>query len=661
MDNDVALRQSHKAQDLYKTNSWDTDESRAFLSAPVQSLTVMNDDEFTQVDNTTQIVMDALYAREMLDEEHSDNLHRDNTVEDQQVLNSHVEAENLEHETIRSAQAHRSQNSTVTAQMPPLNHRTSTFMGITNRAMTPAQFEQYKKEKERVRVDDDRSVTSEESVTYDDEDETEREKQMVRQRRKQEAAMAVYRHQMMKVTGESPSAPIRSHLGRPMSSMPNLAGKLEEKDGKSSDEDDDEDVPLGILQAHGFPNKDRAPVRLSTASTSNLANRLSSYPAPAGSTRNDPCAGGGGSMPAFARNLPLDPYIGANLVKTGDRESLGFSHTVTDFSTPVNLAHRRQSHMIPQQLSSRPSSGIGLPPGGLIGVIADEEYARAVRSRSPMRNGPLLSPQPLAPHPRFQPPSPSPDGSYGPQSYLVPLHSPMSATEQSQVQVNNSMAQVMQLQMQWMQQMMAMQGIPPQPIPSFPILDQSQPPLAIPTSAPRPTSIGVLTPSSTRPAPSPQAAHGRGTSTLSGPLKERSDYFGLQSHTKPCAASITPSERSTIGQPSRYVTTSTPHTNRAGATLTSSTPVTMNRENRQTTAKAKAKHTPNPPTRPSAAKTKAITTSTAAPNEDEDEEDEEGWRQMKREREERRRKRQEGRRVESAVEVLGVADGNVGV
>ncbi len=108
------------------------------------------------------------------------------------------------------------------------------------KVMTPAQFERYKQDKDRLRSvggqsKDDEDDEEEEPYEDEDEDEAERNKQLAKQRRKQEAHMAVYRQQMMKVTGEAPSA-----IPRPTpfatQSSPNLASLGKPEEGEEEDD-----------------------------------------------------------------------------------------------------------------------------------------------------------------------------------------------------------------------------------------------------------------------------------------------------------------------------------------------------------------------------------------------------------------------------------------
>ncbi|KAL5345534.1 hypothetical protein ACLOAV_009284 [Pseudogymnoascus australis] len=207
------------------------------------------------------------------------------------------------------------------------------------KVMTTAQFERYRQDQERAKrysnskfpdanPDDDDDAADD---TYEDEDddEEERRKEQAKQRRKQEAHMTVYRQQMMKITGEAPNPNARPSAVSSQST-PNLQLYA---DNPGADEEEDEDIPLAILAAHGFPNRGRAPGQLN-----------------------------GIALPAFARRLPQDPYFGAGLVNSTNRESLALGSGSQYGGT---------------------GGGPRAQPGGLVGVIASEERSRALRRGSP--------------------------------------------------------------------------------------------------------------------------------------------------------------------------------------------------------------------------------------------------------------------------------------
>ncbi|MCJ1261375.1 hypothetical protein MMC22_001239 [Lobaria immixta] len=425
------------------------------------------------------------------------------------------------------------------------------------KVMTPAQFERYRKEQEITRTKSNSSKSDgsdDENENYDDDDETERNRQLAKQRRKQEAHLAVYRQQMMKMTGEQPSdlpniGQLRPAMDRAAMSTPDLSGRTSTPTfsldkppggGKGSD-DEDEDIPLGILAAHGFPAKNRPPSAIGNVGANPYIRYTSeSYPAPPMSTAGTSIAGGGKALPPFARNLPPDPYYGAGLVNPSNRESLAFG------ATGGSSTHGAHSP--------------NLPPGGLVGVIAGEERARAMRRGSPNAQGNYSSPLPQG----------MPQMPIGMPPGMMPMQT-MSPGEEAQVQMSQQMTQMMHMQMQWMQQMQqmvagGMQG--PQPGQPSQFLPPQQQQMAMnngflspPGQMSRPTSMGspfasgapalaqkgqqramsMMGPGTSSPWPPKEGIRLTAPSIMSGAL----DSQGYP-------PSIAPSERSNVGMPSRY-------------------------------------------------------------------------------------------------------------
>ncbi|KAK5076045.1 hypothetical protein LTR64_008511 [Lithohypha guttulata] len=505
-----------------------------------------------------------------------------------------------------------------------------------SKVMTPAEFERYKKQKEDTRrynkvfgkADSDDGSGDD----YDDEedDEQEREKLAAKQRKKQEAHLAVYRQQMRKVAGDVPNPDQRpgtsigiyqsgnasqndlTTMNRRMSqltvdgaaSTPLGMGKLPVDD----EPDEDEDVPLGILAAHGFPNKNKPPTRLA-ASTSNPNLRNLAQMQGGASVVGDPA--NRGSLPAFARHLPPDPYYGASLVHQAER-------------APLNMS---QSQLVTQPQPSGAATAHPLHPAGLVGVIAGEERARALRRGSPNPQGGYDMPMGSAPTsarvPQFMPPQP----------VLTP-------SEHAQLQMSQSMAQMMQMQMQWMQQMSAMMGpnqsmqMPPMPMmgmgmgmgmpgmQSLPQFQQNGVPMQPqhPGMPHRPQSVPL------------QNIHGgqqRTMSTLSPSMAPWTNSMPAIPQMVPggsvYAPSIAPSERSNVGLAPRYRPVSTmtqqaeqqrPNWDKRSSTFSSATFRPYLNENAQTKP------------------TSTIRTITRV-NDDED--DEQGWAEMKAKKEKKQR------------------------
>ncbi|TVY23503.1 hypothetical protein LHYA1_G007315 [Lachnellula hyalina] len=470
-----------------------------------------------------------------------------------------------------------------------------------NKVMTPAQFERYKQDQERLRSVGGQSrdeEEEEEDETYDDEeDEAEKNKQLAKQRRKQEAHMVVYRQQMMKVTGETSSGPPAAT--RPSvfatQSSPNLG--LSGKSSSDDNEEEDEEVPLGILQAHGFPNKSKPPRIGSNPNLRASAQSLAGNPA-------DP------RLPVFARHLPQDPYFGASVVNPMNRESFGFGGG----GGPGSVAG---------SVSGGPSRG--LQPGGLVGVIATEERSRAMRRGSPNPQG------------EYGPPSNGFNGMGGmgmPPNGMMPGQmgqmgpgNPMMMTpgDQAQIQMSQQMQQFMQMQMQFMQMMTSGQGQgqgPPQQNghvsqPSMGSMPQSNSPHLRPTSSHQ-RAMTMLDPNA---APWMQNGHG---SLYAPSMNGQGGY----------APSIAPSERSNIGLPGRYrPVTHTPAADNKSRTSTM-TGALQGWENKNSTATIKAvKKSGN----------------------EEDEDDEEGWEEMKKKREKKKSiwRTKKGESTNGLKEMLG--------
>ena len=461
---------------------------------------------------------------------------------------------------------------------------------LTNKVMTPAQFERYRQQQEYSRKNNigDEAASDSDSDHYDDDDEAERNREAAKQRKKQEAHLSVYRQQMMKVTGEDPNA--RS-TDKTLSQAVAHLGLLNEN-GKISDDEDDE-VPLGILAAHGFPNKNRPPTQLASLdSTPSLRTSPQPYPTPSimGDSR--------GNLPAFAKHLPPDPYYGSSIVNPSNRESMGMSGA-------------------PRSVYGGPQPPMG--PGGLIGVIAGEERAKAMRRGSPNAQagfGPPM-PQGLAPNGQYYMPG-------------MPGMPPMTPGDHAQIQMSQQMTQMMNMQMQWMQQMMQMQGMQPAgsqgPLPP----PSMQPPvtsngfLPVPGQMQRPHSMGSPTVENGPPAPQP---YGRTMSMLDPNVSQWNRNSTLLPQMSGArggpgyAPSIAPSERSNVGMPGRYRPVSTvgepmakPAARASIYTSGTSSPLT---EKKQASATIR-----------SIAPSKAPTGS--------DEDDDEGWEQMQKKREKKR-------------------------
>lgn len=494
--------------------------------------------------------------------------------------------------------------------------------------MTPSQFEHYRQQQALRRSNSDASSKSDDSAgsDFDEEDEAEKNREAERLRRKQEAHLSVYRQQMMKVTGqETPAPSLRPELERASNSAPNLTvpsikGGNQSSSGKSSEGgDDDEEIPLGILAAHGFPNRNRPPTRLNPSSS--IPNLRASFHQPyissAGSVAGHE-SGNRSSLPVFARNLPRDPYFGASLVNPSNRESLALGGGASVYGGPPATA-------------GPPTS---LPPGGLVGVIATEERARAMRRGSPntqamyeYQNG--MSAAPI--HPSGIP-RPYTMMNMNPPNMPVPP-APVSATEQAQIQLSQQMSSMMQMQMQWMQQMMQMQGgqgPPPSLMPpgAFPPTMPAMRPNSMPTAASmHNTPAGYQNDQRTLSMLDPNAS-----SRLNSPYASANLRPGTPAG-QTYAPSIAPSERSNVGMASRYrpVSTAPPEAESSYHYV----PKPWNDENMRSSPSMTSRPS-KPPVRPMSAAGKSILTVRSPPAGPDDDDDDEGWAEMMKKRENKR-------------------------
>lgn len=313
---------------------------------------------------------------------------------------------------------------------------------VATKVMTKAQFELYQQQQDEHRRlggkapddDDDESIVSEEEET-----EAERRRETARQRARQDAHLSVYRQQMMKITGTDQSDMPLGMQSRPASvSTSALVGQRYTMQGMQEEEDEDDEIPLGILMAHGFPSRSRPPTRLSNSN---------SQPNLRQSAQNQ-----AGGLPVFARHLPADPYnVGAGLQNPLNRQSLAFHTGPSDMRSNAGGS-------VYGGMSNGPARG------GLVGEIVKAEEQRAYRkglTNPQQQRDPFASQDPFA---RSNSPGGGMMGYGGGQQ--PQMGGGMDQTGAMQAQMAQQMQQMMQMQMQWMQ--MQMQGgQPQQPPPQF--------------------------------------------------------------------------------------------------------------------------------------------------------------------------------------------------
>ncbi|KAI1083078.1 hypothetical protein F5B20DRAFT_445191 [Whalleya microplaca] len=485
-----------------------------------------------------------------------------------------------------------------------------------NKVMTPEEFEKYRQDKvkeERLGLANEEESDKEEEDNYEDdeEDDLEKKRELAKQRRKQEAHMAVYRQQMMKVTGESTTS---AHASRPSLSVsmstPNLPLSNGPNKGPSpslpSDgSEEDEEVPLAILAAHGFPGKNRPPTRLSNMPSNPSLRASMAQPGPGSVSGegNGPNGGNGGRLPPFARKLPQDPYLGAGLINHPPRESFSLGGGVPAQSRPV-------------------------PTGGLVGVIANEERSRAMRRGSPAVDNvssslpPNLQANGMPANGGFDPINGIPPQMMYPMG-MAQMQGPMlTPGDQAQIQMTQQMQQFMQMQMQFMQ-MMTTQGQgqgqgPPRPQGHMPA--QSMGSLS---DMPRNSFLGDPMADARGSSTNLELPKGDGqmrtmsmiqpSSNSWNPLGQGGYAPSIHVQGAGYTPSIAPSERSNIGLPGRYRPVSS-----AGIIGQSGRTSTMSSALPGVHSKLQAEMRVTPV------------------NKDEDDDDEQGWEAMKAKREKKK-------------------------
>lgn len=157
----------------------------------------------------------------------------------------------------------------------------------------------------------------------DEEEDYEDEEEIIERRQKEEIQRRYQQQQQI----------ARIHLQRATTTPtdPNQQGQsmgFPSEVSMQADQWSDEDIPLGVLAAHGFPSSTRQPTQPPNAAPSYFRTTpaaLPDRPSSAGPMGNRTS---NGYRPPFARGLPDDPYssvIGGGLVRPMNRESMGFN------------------------------------------------------------------------------------------------------------------------------------------------------------------------------------------------------------------------------------------------------------------------------------------------------------------------------------------------
>ncbi|KAF2671447.1 hypothetical protein BT63DRAFT_217289 [Microthyrium microscopicum] len=333
----------------------------------------------------------------------------------------------------------------------------------------------------------------------------------------------------------------RPQANRASQSTPNLMThdrKVSYESKASSNDEDDEDVPLALLPATNvrIPSNPRA--QSSYFPHSSRASVMSGATGPSNQQR-------GSVLPPFARRLPQDPYGSPQEVMNASRESLVLQR--------------------PQSIFPPGSPVPGLPAGGLVGIIQSEEHAKGMRravatgqSRSMTMGGNMNPAMSMGmggmPMPAYQGLGQMGMGGGGmdPAMMQMAMQMQMQAQAQqaellAQMQQQNAVLTQLLMQNPQHQQMMMEQGLM-SPDMGRPMSmasqgrSQSMMNLARPNATPRTMSM-ISPPFTGQPWPQSSGASIRG---------------GMVGGMGPgYAPSVAPSERSNVGLPGRYKAVST--------------------------------------------------------------------------------------------------------
>ncbi|KAG5801264.1 hypothetical protein H9Q74_014100 [Fusarium xylarioides] len=371
------------------------------------------------------------------------------------------------------------------------------------KVMTAAEFEALQKRKAREEAERRFYGGDEEEddkVDYECIDDTEAVNRQKAQRKKQQAYLdGGYRQQMMKSTNGSDLPPLRSHSrvssSWSMKSFKTFQGLREDNTPRHDNEDEDEDVPLALLQIQRRSGS-KAPSIINFGHT---RGESISQLLPIDSIRQNSRT----PMPAFARSLPQDIF------PAGPR-------------------------------TAWPMKNQQLIPGGLVGVIASEERAKKAR-RVPPSTGfqPLpdtneafnwgqASTQPVGIAHSFGLP-----GTQTPMAFSRP-QTPVAVPQLPPLTSNQEMFNFLQAQTEVLRSMATMNQRSNQPWNAF-------------SSQQSVMNMGPPGAGSTY-APSLYAPSNYAKSNYAPSKHARSVYQQPGGY----AASVAPSERNTVGLPSRY-------------------------------------------------------------------------------------------------------------
>lgn len=426
--------------------------------------------------------------------------------------------------------------------------------------MTQAEFAVLQRQHQKDPLSDDESDVSDEYID-DDQEEEERKKieEMRKIRQQQQEKMTAHREMMKKTTGgmnqsfggsARPGSMERPGLNRASMSTSELLGNRASYYGDNDEEDETDDIPLGILKEHKFPKLGN---RLSHhSSLTNLRSASAQGMRPSSAAGS--VIGGSNNLPPFARGLPADlpsePYLGANLVQQPMRESIGYGA------------------MGPASVYEGSTGGNAQPT--LVNMIADAEQAKEARRGGATKifgTGNTFGQRLPQPGAMQQPmgmgqgqgmgmlglgmgmPQAQPQQMFAPQQQQqLSMNMNMQQMQMQQMQAMAQLQQQMQLMLQ-QQQMGIQTGMPQMPqMGMSPMMQQAM--------MPQNNFLSANGPQRPMSMASNQGMGQQRTMSMVNPPKL--NFNGMQqqqfgSHLAPgYAPSLAPSERSNVGKSARY-------------------------------------------------------------------------------------------------------------
>ncbi|KAG8670383.1 hypothetical protein FPOAC2_09738 [Fusarium poae] len=242
--------------------------------------------------------------------------------------------------------------------------------------MTQAQLETYQKQKAQERSERQASDSEDEddNINYDSDDDNKAVKSSD-QRKAQEAHLATYRQKMMKTTTGQPAV---EHTR-----IPSLKGPWMD----ITDSDDDDDIPLAMLKAKA--KGDQASRLSGVRSNPNLRASSQQYLMRPDSSQARPNSGSHLRLPSFASNLPQDPFADPYQDPFNEKKPMFTGGLIGVIAQEERAKASRRGGTPSVSLTGPPDTGFGMPNGSIYGM---QQASRSQSSLSGMPNPYMGSP-----------------------------------------------------------------------------------------------------------------------------------------------------------------------------------------------------------------------------------------------------------------------------